>query len=82
MTANEMLMQRFERRSTMRLIDTNDPVARRKAAIHYAKIAKQAQRQAKRRAFFNAPHFAFIDMIAVALLAALFSAGLTFLLIR
>lgn len=84
MTGETLLMLHFERRRTMRLIDTNDPEARRKAAIHYAKIARQAQRQAKRRAafdnFFMRPHFAYVDMIACALLAALFSAGLTYLL--
>lgn len=64
----------------MRLINGNDPEQRRKAAIHYAKIARQAQRQAKRRAFFGERHFAIADMIAVAVLAALFSAGFTYLL--
>jgi glutathione S-transferase len=77
-TGESLLMLHFERRRTMRLIDTNDPVARRKAAIHYTKIAAQAQRQAKRRRFFRDPHFTFADMIFCALLTAMLAATVGF----
>jgi predicted nucleotide-binding protein len=70
----------------MRLVDTNDPEQRRKAAIHYAKIARQAQRQLKRRNawinFTQTPHFAFVDMILCALLSAIASVAFAYLLLR
>lgn len=70
----------------MRLINSNDPEQRRKAAIHYSKIARQAQRQMKRRAIWtnltHTPYFAFVDMILVAIASAVLAMGFTALYMR
>jgi hypothetical protein len=72
-------MHEFGEGQNMQLIDTNDPELRRKAAKHYTRMAKQAQRQVKRRmaieAFFRTPRFSFSDMILVALTSAVLATG-------
>lgn len=54
----------------MPMPDLNDPRERRKLAQHYRKIARQAQRNRRIEDFGFKPRFAALDMVLLALIAA------------
>lgn len=70
----------------MRLVNTNDPKERAKAARHYERMARQAVRQRnwneRRYWLLHQRHFTFVDMILVAIASAVLAMGFTALYMR